>query len=97
MRISFDELNILRKIQNDKRVNQRVLSEQLNLSLGKVNYCLKELKKRGLLKIKNFNSSKSKFCYIYILTPKGVKQKSKAIVNFMNIKMKEYEELKKDL
>ena len=60
MKINNDELNILRKIQKEKKINQRVLSKQLNLSLGKVNYCLRELKKRGLVKIKNFKSSKSK-------------------------------------
>tara|TARA_Y100001958_G_C21080330_1_gene436870 strand:+ start:95 stop:388 length:294 start_codon:yes stop_codon:yes gene_type:complete len=97
MKINNDELNILRKIQKDKKTNQRNLSKQLNLSVGKVNYCLRELKKRGLVKIKNFKTSKSKINYIYLLTPKGIKHKSKAIINFMNIKIKEYEELKKDL
>ena len=97
MKINNDELNILRKIEKDKKINQRNLSKELNLSLGKVNYCLKELKGRGLVKIKNFKKSKSKINYIYLLTPKGINHKSKAILNFMNIKMKEYEELKKDL
>tara|TARA_B100001121_G_C18268217_1_gene424923 strand:- start:238 stop:531 length:294 start_codon:yes stop_codon:yes gene_type:complete len=97
MKINNDELNILRKIEKDKKTNQRSLSRELDLSLGKVNYSLKELKKRGLVKIKNFKKSKSKINYIYLLTPKGIKQKSKAILKFMNVKMKEYEDLKKDL
>lgn len=97
MKISKDELEILRKIEKDKRINQRGLSANLGISLGKVNYCLKELQKRGFIKIKNFNNNKSKFNYIYLLTPKGIKHKTKAIINFMSIKMKEYEDLKKDL
>jgi len=92
-----DELNILRKIQESPHLNQRKLSNQLGLSLGKVNYCLKELKYRGLIKIKNFKKSENKLNYFYILTPKGISHKTKATINFMKIKMKEYEELKKEL
>ncbi len=92
-----DQLNILRKIEKEKKINQRKMSNELGISLGKVNYCLRELKKRGFIKVQNFSQSKNKFNYIYLLTPKGINAKSKAIVNFMKIKMHEYEELKKDL
>ena len=58
---------------------------------------LKELRKRGLIKIENFKNNNNKINYVYIITPKGLKHKTKAIINFMKIKSREFEELKKDL
>jgi len=92
-----DNLDLLRKISKQSNVSQRVLAEELGFSLGKLNYCLNALKKKGLIKIKNFKNNKNKINYIYILTPKGIKKKSLLTVNFMKRKMKEYEELKKEL
>ncbi len=92
-----DEFNILRLVFKDPSLNQRSLSYKLGLSLGKVNYSMKQLKKRGLIKIKNFKKSKNKLNYFYILTPKGIKAKTNATINFMRIKMKEYEDLKSEL
>jgi Uncharacterized membrane-associated protein/domain len=82
MKMNNDELNILRKIEKEKKINQRKMSNELGISLGKVNYCLRELKKRGFIKVQNFSQSKNKFNYIYLHTPKGFNAKSKAIVNF---------------
>ena len=67
------------------------------LSLGKLNYCLKELKKKGYVKIKNFEKNQNKKKYLYILTPIGIKQKTILLVNFMKRKMNEYDELKEEL
>ena len=67
------------------------------MSLGKINYCLKELKKKGLIKISNFSKSDQKIKYLYVLTPKGIKEKTKITIKFMKQKMKEYETLKKEL
>ena len=92
-----DYLDLLRKISKQSNVSQRVLAEELGFSLGKLNYCLNALKKKGLIKIKNFKNSKNKINYLYILTPKGIKKKSLLTVNFMKRKMKEYEELKSEL
>ena len=92
-----DNLNILRKIYKNPNQNQRKLANQLGLSLGKLNYCIKKLREKGLIKINNFRSSDNKFKYIYILTPKGVNEKTKITINFMKHKMKEYEELKKEI
>mgnify|MGYP006080303795 FL=1 len=98
-----DHLNILRSIEKSNKVNQRQLASQLGFSLGKLNYCLKELKKKGFVKIKNFKKNPDKFNllskanYLYILTPKGITQKTKLTLRFMKIKMQEYDELKKDL
>jgi len=92
-----DYLNLLIKIKNKPKSSQRQLAEDLGISLGKLNYCLKALKDKGFVKISNFKKNPKKNNNIYILTPKGVIEKSKLTVNFMKRKMKEYEELKKEL
>ena len=92
-----DYLNLLRKIKNKPNFSQRKLASELGFSLGKLNYCLGALKLKGLVKIKNFKNNKNKINYIYLLTPKGITKKSLLTINFMKKKMKEYEELKKEL
>lgn len=90
-------LNILRKINSDKDVSQRGLAKELGFSLGKLNYCLKALKDKGYIKIKNFQQNPNKINYAYILTPKGISQKTRLTISFMKKKMQEYDELKKEL
>jgi len=92
-----DNLNILRKIQSKSDITQRDLANELGFSLGKLNYCLKALKNKGLIKIKNFEKNKSKVNYMYLLTPKGISAKTKLTINFMKKKMTEYDELQKEL
>tara|TARA_X000000950_G_scaffold269556_1_gene348333 strand:- start:276 stop:593 length:318 start_codon:yes stop_codon:yes gene_type:complete len=89
--------NILRKIANKPNSTQRDMAKSLDISLGKLNYCLKALKEKGLIKINNFKKSKSKLGYIYLLTPRGVSQKTQLTINFMKRKLKEYDELKNEL
>ena len=91
-----DNFNILRLILKKPKVTQRELSSELGISLGKINFCLQELKKKGLIKINNFKRSKNKMNYIYLLTPKGISQKTELTLNFMQRKMREYEELRKE-
>ena len=92
-----DKFNVLRKVNSNPNISQRELASQLNLSLGKVNYCLKSLKNKGLVKIKNFKKSENKLRYAYILTPKGIAEKTKITFNFMKKKMQEYDELKSEI
>ena len=92
-----DHLNLLRKIKNKPKSSQRQLAEELGFSLGKLNYCLNALKQKGLVKIHNFKKNPNKINYIYVLTPKGIAQKTKLTINFMKRKMNEYDELKKEL
>ncbi len=87
----------LRKLNKNPKQSQRDLAEQLGFSLGKLNYCLKALKAKGLIKMSNFKNNKNKLNYIYVLTPKGISEKTKLTVNFMKRKMKEYDELRKEL
>ena len=96
MKNTDDEFDILRKLDKNKNFTQRSLANELGFSLGKLNYCLKELKKKGLIKINNFKNNKNKLGYMYILTPSGVKAKTKLTINFMKRKMREYDELKKE-
>ena len=92
-----DHFNVLRKINSKPESTQRELAEELGFSLGKLNYCLKALKNKGLIKMKNFEKNPNKINYIYVLTPKGITEKTKLTVNFMKRKMQEYDELKKDI
>ena len=97
MKDNQDFLNLLRKIKNNPKSSQRELAGELGFSLGKLNYCLKALKTKGLIKINNFKKNPNKFNYIYVLTPKGFSEKTKLTINFMKRKMNEYDELKKEL
>ena len=92
-----DHFNVLRKIKSKPNSTQRELAEELGFSLGKLNYCLKALKTKGLIKMKNFGKNPHKINYIYVLTPRGIAEKTKLTLNFMKQKMKEYDELKKEI
>ena len=76
---------------------QRQMAKELGFSLGKLNYCIKSLKNKGLIKIQNFKKNKNKLKYIYILTPKGITEKANLTIGFMKRKMEEYDELKNEL
>ncbi len=91
-----EELDILTKIYRKPSSTQRELSKVLGFSLGKLNYCLKNLQSKGLIKIKNFKKNEKKINYLYLLTPKGVSQKAKLTINFLKKKMSEYDELVKE-
>tara|TARA_A100000164_G_C21910735_1_gene775508 strand:- start:525 stop:824 length:300 start_codon:yes stop_codon:yes gene_type:complete len=97
MKEDQDHFEILRKIQKKPNSTQRELAEGLGFSLGKLNYCLKALKAKGLIKISNFKKNPNKINYFYVLTPKGISEKTKLTINFMKRKMNEYDELKKEL
>ena len=92
-----DYLNLLIAIKKKPNISQRKLANELGFSLGKLNYCINALKLKGLIKIKNFKNNKNKIKYLYLLTPKGLSKKARLTINFMKIKMIEYEELKKEL
>ena len=97
MKDNQDHFEVLRKIQKKPDATQRELAEQLGFSLGKLNYCLKALKVKGLIKIDNFSKNPNKTGYLYVLTPKGIAEKTKLTINFMKRKMQEYDELKKEI
>ena len=97
MRNKEDHFEILRKIQKRPESSQRELAKELGFSLGKLNYCIKSLQEKGLIKIKSFKKNPEKINYLYILTPQGIAAKTKLTINFMKRKMQEYDELKKEI
>ena len=97
MKNKEDHFEVLRQIQKKPESSQRELAEELGFSLGKLNYCLKALQSKGLIKIENFKKNPNKINYLYVLTPAGIAEKTKLTLNFMKRKIKEYDELKKEL
>jgi len=97
MRNNEDDFELLRKIQRKPKSSQRELALELGFSLGKLNYCLKELQKKGLIKINNFKRSNNKINYIYVLTPRGIDHRLKLTIKFMKKKIQEYDELKSEI
>ncbi len=89
-----DYFQILQKISKKPQSSQRQLSQELGFSLGKLNYCLKRLQKKGLIKIQNFKKNKNKMNYFYILTPRGVSKKTKLTLDYIKKTIKEYDQLK---
>ena len=92
-----DHFEVMRKIQKKPEASQRQLAGELGFSLGKLNYCLKALKQKGLIKIKNFKKNPKKLNYFYVLTPEGMAAKTRLTINFMKKKMKEYDDLKREI
>ena len=92
-----DHFKVLREISKNTNSSQRKLANQLGFSLGKLNYCLKALKDKGLIKIFNFKKNPNKLDYAYSLTHKGISQKKNVTMNFMKRIMKEYDELKLEI
>ena len=99
MKIKIEQFNILRVIGVNPKTTQRVLSSRLNMSLGKVNYCLKALNQKSLIKINNFKKNKDKLTHLkkYVLTKKGLDHRVSLSLEFMKKKMNEYDELKKEI
>ena len=88
---------IYRLLSKDPNQTQRQMAKEMGLSLGKFNYCLKELVKKGIVKIERFKSSDNKAGYMYILTPYGIEAKTKVTVNFLKCKINEYEKMKLEI
>ena len=92
-----NQFQILKSLERDSRPTQRQLSNDLGVSLGKVNYCLKSLIEKGFIKVNNFRNSNNKIQYSYLLTPKGIEEKAKLTLGFIRIKTQEYDTLKQEI
>ena len=98
MKNEQDHFEVLRRIKDNPQTSQRELANELGFSLGKLNYCLKALQNKGLVKLQNFQKQSNKISYLrYIITPKGISERTKLTIKFMKKKMKEYDALKKEL
>ncbi len=90
-------LELLRKLEENPECTQRELSQEMGVSLGKVNYCMKKLIEKGWIKLINFSRNPNKVGYVYLLTPQGIEQKSKLTFAFLAKKMEEYKILKEEI
>jgi len=90
-------LDLLRKLDSSTHFTQRELSREMGVSLGKVNYCIKKLTEKGLIKLTNFSHNPNKMGYAYLLTPSGVDEKARLTFSFLKRKIKEYEILRDEI
>lgn len=88
---------ILKILEADPQASQRRIADQLGISLGRVNYCLQALIRKGLVKADNFRNSTNKRAYLYLLTPRGIEEKTRVTARFLRVKLDEYEILKHEL
>lgn len=91
------EHRILKILAEQPEISQRQLATKLNLSLGKVNFCLQALGEKGFIKMQNLLNSNNKWAYLYVLTPKGIEEKARLTYYFLQRKMAEYDELEKEI
>ena len=91
-----DEIHyrILRLLESRTDISQRQLAQVLGVSLGKTNYCLQTLVRKGWIKAENFKNSRNKIAYAYLLTPEGINRKAKMAVRFLERKTAEFEAIK---
>jgi len=90
-------LDLLRKLESNPEYTQRELSQEMGVSLGKVNYCMKKLNERGWVKLTNFSHSSNKLGYMYLLTAQGIEQKAKLTTSFLKTKIEEFEILRDEI
>ena len=88
---------VLKVIETNPQITQRELADELGISLGKANYCLKSLAQKGWIKASNFKNSNNKLAYAYLMTPKGIEEKALMTIRFLKRKMEEYEALKEEI
>lgn len=88
---------VMRLLEENPDLTQRELAEKLGVSVGGLNYCLKALTEKGLVKMQNFANSKNKFGYVYVLTPRGIAEKARLTSAFLKRKMEEYEALRTEI
>jgi len=88
---------LLKILESDPNISQRRLANRLNISLGKVNFCLKALIEKGCLKVNNFRTSDNKRAYAYLLTAHGMEEKARMTAAFLSYKVQEYERLRSEI
>lgn len=88
---------VMRLLEANPELSQREVARELDISLGKVNYCVKALISKGWVKVSNFKNSHNKAAYMYLLTPRGVEQKGRMTLEFLRRKMREYEVLRAEI
>lgn len=88
---------ILKLLEGEPHASQRRIADELGISLGRVNFCLKALVAKGLVKVNNFRNSANKRAYLYLLTPRGIEEKTLVTTRFLKRKIDEYESLTREI
>lgn len=88
---------LLKHLGEHPNATQRELARELGVSVGKVNYCLRALVEKGLVKIRNFRNNENKSAYVYLLTPRGIEEKVNVTYDFLRWKLEEYDLLSKEI
>ncbi|MCK8602284.1 MarR family EPS-associated transcriptional regulator [Desulfoferrobacter suflitae] len=88
---------ILKTLNETPNISQRLLAEKMGISLGKVNFCLNELARKGWIKVDRFKNSQNKMGYAYFLTPRGLEEKARLTVHFLRRKAEEYELIRQQI
>ena len=88
---------LIRLIESNPEMSQRDVARQLGISLGKTNYCLRALIRKGWIKAANFKNSRNRIAYMYQLTPRGLEEKAKLTMRYLQIKKREYEALRVEI
>ena len=91
------QYRLMRLIEANPGLSQRELAQELGMSVGKVNYCLRAVARKGWIKAANFRNSRNKAAYFYLLTPRGIRVKADLTLRFLAIKMREYEDLRREI
>jgi MarR family transcriptional regulator, temperature-dependent positive regulator of motility len=92
-----ETIQLLNHIQEKPEATQRELVKKLDVSLGKVNFLIKALVGKGVIKLKRFKNSKDKIAYLYIVTPKGVAERTRILKLFLAAKLEEYDRVKREV
>jgi EPS-associated MarR family transcriptional regulator len=97
--MQIDEIHykVMRLVEANPHMSQRQLAGELGVSVGKANYCLRALVRAGLIKVRNFRNSSNKAAYMYLVTPRGIREKARLAVRFLGIKVREYEQLRAEI
>lgn len=88
---------LMRLLEANPSMSQREVAQELGVSLGKANYCLRALTQKGLVKVRNFKNSRDRMAYMYLLTPRGIEERARLTVQFLKIKMRDYENLRVEI
>ena len=94
---SEEVLRLLQEIKKTPEMTQRELSSRLDISLGKVNFLIRALIDKGFIKANNFKNAKNKYAYLYLLTPRGIEEKTKITGRFLKRKIKEYKQMEEEI
>ena len=90
-------LNLLNLLQEEPKLTQREMNRKVGVSLGKINYCISALTKKGMIKVERFKKAEKKSAYMYRLTPKGLEEVANLTISFLKIRIAEYDKIKKEI